>query len=241
MCSKISLVFKTLFSGRKKSSRIEYQIRLMADTANLTSEGYGTDHRVPKWNRSLAPMPRRCLLVHENFTQPATWQVDSRPQGQLRRSSYFSPRRLPKKWSLRFVLSPPACRSRPMKLHGCSGKGKATPPRKRSTRRCCRSLHEVERPKRVLEIGPGFGRSVVFFNKKGFCRDSEISLYDANGTSTRYKQKYYEHPPQWPDTSSFCGNLSLLQTHAGLQRSEVLQDLRCRSNCRLLHCPDPMT
>src|ERR1700678_4309037 len=71
---------------------------------------------------------------------------------------------------------------------------------------------EVDKPKRVLEIGPGFGRSVVFFHKKGLLPGSEISLYDANGTSTKYKQKYYEHPPQWPDTSSFCGNLSLLQT-----------------------------
>ncbi len=71
---------------------------------------------------------------------------------------------------------------------------------------------EVDKPKRVLEIGPGFGRSVVFFQKKGLLPPgSEISLYDANGTSTKYKQKYYEHPPQWPDTSSFCGNLSLLQ------------------------------
>jgi hypothetical protein len=67
-------------------------------------------------------------------------------------------------------------------------------------------------PRRVLEIGPGFGRSVVFFSKKGLFAGSEISLYDADGTSTRYKQKYYEHPPKWPDTSSFCGNLPLLRT-----------------------------
>lgn len=73
-------------------------------------------------------------------------------------------------------------------------------------------FHQMENPGRVLEIGPGFGRSVVFFQKKGLFRESEISLYDANGTSTRYKQKYYEQPPRWPDTSSFCGNLSLLET-----------------------------
>jgi hypothetical protein len=73
-------------------------------------------------------------------------------------------------------------------------------------------LQAIETPKRVLEIGPGFGRSVVFFSKKGIFADSEISLYDADGTSTRYKQKYYEHPPKWPDTASFCGNLHLLQT-----------------------------
>jgi hypothetical protein len=71
---------------------------------------------------------------------------------------------------------------------------------------------QADKPKRVLEIGPGFGRSVVFFHKKGLWPGSEISLYDTNGTSTKYKQKYYEHPPQWPDTSSFCGNLTLLQT-----------------------------
>jgi hypothetical protein len=70
---------------------------------------------------------------------------------------------------------------------------------------------QLETPRRVLEIGPGFGRSVVFFRKKGLFAGSEISLYDADGTSTRYKQKYYDHPPKWPDTSSFCGNLSLLQ------------------------------
>jgi hypothetical protein len=73
-------------------------------------------------------------------------------------------------------------------------------------------LQHVEQPKRVLEIGPGFGRSVVFFRKKGLFADSEISLYDANGSSTRYKQKYYDQPPRWPDTSSFCGNLSLLRS-----------------------------
>jgi hypothetical protein len=85
-------------------------------------------------------------------------------------------------------------------------------------------LKEVEKPKRVLEIGPGFGRSVVFFSKKGWLAGSEISLYDANGTSTRYKQKYYEHPPRWPDTSSFCGNLPLLETmldYNGVNQYEI--------------------
>lgn len=73
-------------------------------------------------------------------------------------------------------------------------------------------LAAVDTPQRVLEIGPGFGRSVVFFRKKGLFAGSRISLYDANGNSTKYKQKYYDHPPQWPDTSSFCGNLPLLKT-----------------------------
>ena len=83
----------------------------------------------------------------------------------------------------------------------------------------------IEKPKRVLEIGPGFGRSVVFFSKKGLLADSEISLYDANGTSTRYKQKYYEHPPKWPDTSSFCGNLPLLRAMLDYNGLEPIPNL----------------
>jgi len=70
---------------------------------------------------------------------------------------------------------------------------------------------KVDSPRRVLEIGPGFGRSVVFFSRKGLWPQGEISLYDADGAATKYKQKYYNQPPQWPDTSSFCGNLSLLR------------------------------
>jgi hypothetical protein len=66
-------------------------------------------------------------------------------------------------------------------------------------------------PARVLEIGPGFGRSVVYFHRKGLWPGAEISLYDTDGATTRYKQKYYDHPPLWPDTSSFCGNLPLLR------------------------------
>jgi len=73
-------------------------------------------------------------------------------------------------------------------------------------------FEKIDRPKRVLEIGPGFGRSVVYFSKKGLWPGSEISLYDADGSATKYKQKYYDQPPRWPDISSFCGSLSLLQT-----------------------------
>lgn len=72
-------------------------------------------------------------------------------------------------------------------------------------------FEQIDKPRRVLEIGPGFGRSVVYFKKKGLFAESEINLYDANGLSTRYKQKYYDQPPRWPDTSSFCGNLPLLE------------------------------
>jgi hypothetical protein len=73
-------------------------------------------------------------------------------------------------------------------------------------------LARQEKPRRVLEIGPGFGRSVVFFTQKGVWTGEDIHLYDTNGAATKYKQKYYDRPPRWPDTSSFCGNLALLSS-----------------------------
>src|ERR1700679_3222036 len=47
-------------------------------------------------------------------------------------------------------------------------------------------FEKVAKPKRVLEIGPGFGRSVVFFDKKGLWEGAEITLYDADGAETKY-------------------------------------------------------
>jgi hypothetical protein len=56
------------------------------------------------------------------------------------------------------------------------------------------------------------GRSVVYFQKKGvWDADAEVHLYDANGTTTKYKGKHFARPPQWPDVSSFCGNLAVLK------------------------------
>ena len=73
-------------------------------------------------------------------------------------------------------------------------------------------LQQSPKPRRILEIGPGFGRSVVYFSKRGvWDEDAEVHLYDANGTETKYKRKHYDRPPQWPDVSSFCGNLPLLR------------------------------
>ncbi len=70
----------------------------------------------------------------------------------------------------------------------------------------------MAKPQRVLEIGPGLGRSVVFFQKRGVWDErAEIDLYDGNGTETKYKQKHYARPPKWPDVSSFCGSLPMLR------------------------------
>jgi hypothetical protein len=72
---------------------------------------------------------------------------------------------------------------------------------------------KMPKPKRVLEIGPGLGRSAVFFEKKNvWPPNAQLDLYDATGQSMKYKQKFYEEPPKWPDVSSFCGNLSLLES-----------------------------
>jgi hypothetical protein len=72
---------------------------------------------------------------------------------------------------------------------------------------------QMPKPRRVLEVGPGFGRSVVYFAKKSvWDEQAEIHLYDTDGKETKYKTKYYSCPPQWPDVSSFCGSLSLLRS-----------------------------
>jgi hypothetical protein len=72
---------------------------------------------------------------------------------------------------------------------------------------------KLPKPQRVLEVGPGFGRSVVYFRKKGVWDEgAEVHLYDTNGTETKYKQVHYDRPPQWPDVSSFCGHLPLLRS-----------------------------
>lgn len=73
-------------------------------------------------------------------------------------------------------------------------------------------LDAMPKPRRVLEIGPGLGRSVVYFSKRGVCaEDAQIDLYDTTGSSTKYKQQHYDAPPPWPDVSSFCGNIPLLE------------------------------
>jgi hypothetical protein len=59
-------------------------------------------------------------------------------------------------------------------------------------------------PGKVLEIGPGVGRSVVFFKKKLGWDRSSFHLYEATGYST----KYMLLGPRFRD--SFCGNIDLL-------------------------------
>jgi hypothetical protein len=60
-------------------------------------------------------------------------------------------------------------------------------------------------PAKVLEIGPGLGRSAVFFAKKLGWQRAEFHLYDGDGSDTKYTLL----GPRFDD--SFCGNLALLR------------------------------
>ena len=61
-------------------------------------------------------------------------------------------------------------------------------------------------PRTVLEIGPGMGRSLVFFSKKLGWEGSELHAYEGDGRSTRYTRL----GPRFED--SFCGNIEVLRS-----------------------------
>ncbi len=66
-------------------------------------------------------------------------------------------------------------------------------------------LKSLPKPSKVLEIGPGFGRSVVFLTKKLGWHDTLFHLFEGTGTKT----KYTILGPRFED--SFCGNIPLLR------------------------------
>jgi SAM-dependent methyltransferase len=66
-------------------------------------------------------------------------------------------------------------------------------------------LSKIPKPGSILEIGPGFGRSVVFFTKKMGWSGAQFDLFEGNGTRT----KYTIGGPKFED--SFCGNIALLK------------------------------
>jgi hypothetical protein len=65
-------------------------------------------------------------------------------------------------------------------------------------------LDALPKPRRVLELGPGLGRSVVFFVKKCGWSESDIHVYDGTGTPIEYGIL----GPR--TTDSFCGDLPIL-------------------------------
>jgi hypothetical protein len=66
-------------------------------------------------------------------------------------------------------------------------------------------LSRLPRPAKILEVGPGMGRSLVFFSKKlGWDADT-LHAYEGDGDST----KYTILGPRFED--SFCGNIPILR------------------------------
>ncbi len=66
-------------------------------------------------------------------------------------------------------------------------------------------LRALEAPKTVLDIGPGLGRSAIFFKKALAWDDVDFHLYEGSGKTTRYTRA----GPRFDD--SFCGNLEVLE------------------------------
>ncbi len=66
-------------------------------------------------------------------------------------------------------------------------------------------LETIAEPRKVLEIGPGMGRSVVFLRKKMGWSKAEFHLYEADGDA----RKYPLNAPRSSD--SFCGDLASLE------------------------------
>ena len=48
------------------------------------------------------------------------------------------------------------------------------------------SLSRIPTDARILEIGPGLGRSLVFFSKKLGWRGDQLHAYEGDGHTTRY-------------------------------------------------------
>jgi hypothetical protein len=66
-------------------------------------------------------------------------------------------------------------------------------------------VRSIPRPGKILEIGPGLGRSLVFFSKKLGWENSEIHAYEGEGNTT----KNTVLGPRFDD--SFCGNIKMLR------------------------------
>jgi SAM-dependent methyltransferase len=66
-------------------------------------------------------------------------------------------------------------------------------------------LSRVAPDAKVLEIGPGMGRSLVFFAKKFGWTDPQLFAFEGDGKTT----KYTSLGPRFED--SFCGNIAMLR------------------------------
>ncbi len=79
------------------------------------------------------------------------------------------------------------------------------------------TLEAFQKPMRILEIGPGLGRSLVFFSKKLGWQDCDIHVYDSDGDSTKYTM----NGPRFDD--SFCSDISELRRVLAYNNIENVQ------------------
>jgi len=87
-------------------------------------------------------------------------------------------------------------------------------------------------PARILEIGPGMGRSLVFFSKKLGWESCEIHTYEGDGSI----EKYRLIGPRFED--SFCGNITMLKyvlEYNGIHNVTIFN----AKDTRLLNLPKP--
>ncbi len=66
-------------------------------------------------------------------------------------------------------------------------------------------LDRLPPPQKVLDIGPGLGRSTIFFSHLPGWQEAQFDLYEGEGDSTRYTQA----GPRFED--SFCGDFDSLK------------------------------
>lgn len=96
------------------------------------------------------------------------------------------------------------------------------------------TLAALPKPSRVLEVGPGLGRSVVFLKKRLEWNDVHFDLFEGDGDTTRYTV-------MGPRTeSSFCGNIGQLERvlhHNGVSNWQVHD--AARTGGRLEGLPGP--
>jgi hypothetical protein len=88
----------------------------------------------------------------------------------------------------------------------------------------------MPKPKKILEIGPGMGRSLVFFSKKLGWEDSDLHAYEGEGNTP----KYTHMGPRFDD--SYCGDITALRSvldFNGVQNVTIFN----AADVRLEHLP----
>ncbi|MBT8495593.1 MAG: hypothetical protein KJO07_21275 [Deltaproteobacteria bacterium] len=94
----------------------------------------------------------------------------------------------------------------------------------------CRGLA----PAKVLDIGPGLGRSTIFFKKQLGWQEVPFHLYESTGSETRYTKA----GPRFDD--SFCGNLEVLGSVLRYNEIENFEIFDAREmGSRLAQLPGP--